>query len=51
MKKDTVIDVCEKVYNKFKELNIPVLFDDRNSVQAGVKFKDCRFTGYTNTSK
>mgnify|MGYP000843926233 FL=1 len=45
MKKDTVIDVCEKVYNKFKELNIPVLFDDRNSVQAGVKFKDADLLG------
>ncbi|MFH0735545.1 MAG: proline--tRNA ligase [bacterium] len=45
MKKDIIIEACENIYNKLNELKIPTLFDDRNSVQAGVKFKDADLLG------
>lgn len=45
MKKDTVINACEDIYNKLEGMNIPTLFDDRNNVQAGVKFKDADLLG------
>ncbi len=45
MKKESVIETCENIYNKLNELKIPTLFDDRNSVQAGVKFKDADLLG------
>ncbi len=45
MKKDVVIETCENIYNKFNSLKVPVLFDDRNNVQAGVKFKDADLLG------
>ncbi len=45
MKKDAVINACEDIYNKLEGMNIPTLFDDRNNVQAGVKFKDADLLG------
>ena len=45
MKKEPVIKASEEIYSKLKEAGYDVLFDDRNSVQAGVKFNDADLIG------
>ncbi len=45
MKKESVIKASEEIYSKLNEAGYDVLFDDRNSVQAGVKFNDADLIG------
>ncbi len=45
MKKETVINAAEELYTKMHDAGFDVLFDDRNSVQAGVKFNDADLIG------
>ncbi len=45
MKKETVINAAEELYTKMQDAGFDVLFDDRNSVQAGVKFNDADLIG------
>lgn len=45
MKKDTVIETCEKIYNELNANGIEVLFDDRIEASAGVKFNDADLLG------
>ena len=39
LKKQEIVDACEKIYNDFNKAGIDVLFDDRD-VTAGFKFND-----------
>ncbi|MBK7105028.1 MAG: proline--tRNA ligase [Ignavibacteriae bacterium] len=45
MKKDEVVNACEKLFKQLNEENIEVIFDDRNNVQAGFKFSDADLLG------
>ncbi|MBK8944494.1 MAG: proline--tRNA ligase [Ignavibacteriae bacterium] len=45
MKKDEVVNACEKLFKELNEENIEVIFDDRNNVQAGFKFSDADLLG------
>ncbi|MDX1700074.1 MAG: proline--tRNA ligase [Melioribacteraceae bacterium] len=45
MKKEAVIDACEKIYDELEENGIEVLFDDRVGLQAGFKFSDADLLG------
>jgi prolyl-tRNA synthetase len=45
MKKQEIIDACEKVYNDLFSNGFEVLFDDRADAQAGVKFNDADLLG------
>ena len=45
MKKDEVINACEKLYKEFSANGIDIIFDDRNNVQAGFKFSDADLIG------
>ena len=44
MKKQEIVDACEKIYNNLNEQGIEVLFDDRD-VTAGFKFNDADLLG------
>ena len=44
MKKQVIIDTCEKIYNDLYSAGFEVLFDDRES-QAGFKFNDADLLG------
>lgn len=45
MKKETVSEACEKIFSTLTKQGEEVLFDDRNNVQAGFKFKDADLLG------
>ncbi len=45
MKKKEIIEVSENIYNDLITAGFEVLFDDRNEVQAGVKFNDADLLG------
>ncbi len=45
MKKNEVVHVSNTIYEQLKSEKFEVLFDDRNSVQAGVKFADADLIG------
>jgi prolyl-tRNA synthetase len=45
MKKQEIINACEKVYNDLLSNGFDVLFDDRADAQAGVKFNDADLLG------
>ena len=45
MKKDTVVEASEKIYEDLREAGFDVLFDDRTNVQAGFKFNDADLLG------
>lgn len=45
MKKEEVIQACEKLYKEMNAKGIEVLFDDRVDAQAGFKFKDADLLG------
>jgi prolyl-tRNA synthetase len=45
MKKQEIIDACEKVYLLFRNAGIETLFDDRVDAQAGFKFKEADLLG------
>jgi len=45
MKKETVVEASEKIYEDLREAGFDVLFDDRTNVQAGFKFKDADLLG------
>jgi prolyl-tRNA synthetase len=45
MKKETVIEACEKINAEMTNNGIEVIFDDRNNVQAGFKFSDADLLG------
>ncbi len=45
MKKDSVSQACEKLYDELRKNNIEVLFDDRIDAQAGFKFNDADLMG------
>ncbi|OGU34615.1 MAG: proline--tRNA ligase [Ignavibacteria bacterium GWB2_35_6b] len=45
MKKDSVVETCEKIYNELNANGIEVLFDDRIEASAGVKFNDADLLG------
>ena len=40
MKKEEIISTCENIYSELTAGGFEVLYDDRNDVQAGVKFND-----------
>lgn len=44
LKKQEIVDACEKIYNNLKSQNIEVLFDDRDAA-AGFKFNDADLLG------
>ncbi len=44
LKKQEIVDACEKIYNDFNKDGIEVLFDDRD-VTAGFKFNDADLLG------
>jgi len=44
MKKQEIVDACEKIYNNLNKQGIEVLFDDRD-VTAGFKFNDADLLG------
>ncbi len=44
LKKQEIVDACEKIYNDLKKQGIEVLFDDRD-VTAGFKFNDADLLG------
>ena len=45
LKKEEVIQACEKLYKEMNAKGIEVLFDDRVDAQAGFKFKDADLLG------
>jgi prolyl-tRNA synthetase len=45
MKKQEVVETCDKLYNDLSEAGYNVLFDDRIDAQAGFKFKDADLLG------
>ena len=45
MKKETVVEACEKIYDELESNDIEVLFDDRINLQAGFKFSDADLLG------
>ena len=45
MKKQEVIETCDKLYNDLTAAGYEVLFDDRIDAQAGFKFKDADLLG------
>ncbi len=45
MKKEPVVDACEKIYTELTGKGYDVLYDDRKDVQAGVKFADADLIG------
>ncbi len=45
MKKESVVDACEKIYGELTSQGYDVLYDDRRDVQAGVKFADADLIG------
>jgi len=45
MKKDSIVETCEKIYNELNANGIEVLFDDRLEASAGVKFNDADLLG------
>jgi prolyl-tRNA synthetase len=45
MKKDTVIEAAEKIYDNLSKKGFDVLFDDRNDASAGFKFNDADLIG------
>lgn len=45
MKKETIVETCEKIYNELNANGIEVLFDDRIEASAGVKFNDADLLG------
>ncbi len=45
MKKEPVVEACEKIYAGLTENGFDVLYDDRKDVQAGVKFADADLIG------
>lgn len=45
MKKESVINTAQSIYDKLNSEKIEVLFDDRADAQAGVKFKDADLLG------
>lgn len=45
MKKDTIVEATNKIYNELKTQGYEVLFDDRLDYQAGVKFNDADLLG------
>ena len=44
LKKQEIVDACEKIYNDLNKQGIEVLFDDRD-VTAGFKFNDADLLG------
>lgn len=44
LKKQEIVDACEKIYDNLKSQNIEVLFDDRDAA-AGFKFNDADLLG------
>ncbi|MBZ0181164.1 MAG: proline--tRNA ligase [Melioribacteraceae bacterium] len=45
MKKDSVVEASEKLYNDLQAEGYEVLFDDRSTVQAGFKFNEADLLG------
>jgi prolyl-tRNA synthetase len=45
MKKDEIVQTCEKLYKEMNENGVEVLYDDRVDAQAGFKFKDADLLG------
>ena len=45
LKKEEVVQACEKLYTEMKSKGIEILFDDRVDAQAGFKFKDADLLG------
>jgi len=45
MKNESVFKTCEDLYVNLSDYNIDVLYDDRDDVQAGVKFNDADLLG------
>lgn len=45
MKNESVFKTCEELYVNLSDNNIDVLYDDRDDVQAGVKFNDADLLG------
>ncbi len=45
MKKDEIVQACDKIYKELNDNGIEVLFDDRVDAQAGFKFKDADLLG------
>jgi prolyl-tRNA synthetase len=45
MKKQEVIETCDKLYDALTAAGYEVLFDDRIDAQAGFKFKDADLLG------
>lgn len=45
MKKEEIINACDKIYKELNESGFEVLFDDRSEAQAGVKFNDADLLG------
>ncbi|HKI79437.1 MAG TPA: proline--tRNA ligase [Ignavibacteriaceae bacterium] len=45
MKKDEIVQNCDKLYGEMNEKGIEVLYDDRIDAQAGFKFKDADLLG------
>ena len=44
LKKQEIVDACEKIYNDFNKAGIEVLYDDRDAA-AGFKFNDADLLG------
>jgi prolyl-tRNA synthetase len=42
---ESVLNFAEQVYNQLNEKGIEVLYDDRNEITAGFKFKDADLIG------
>ena len=45
MKKNEIVQICDRVYNELNDKGIEVLYDDRVDAQAGFKFKDADLLG------
>ena len=45
MKKESVVEASEKIYDELTNSGYEVLFDDRIDAQAGFKFKDADLLG------
>ena len=45
MKKEFVLNTCEKIYEDLTSMGYEVLYDDRTDVQAGFKFNDADLLG------
>ncbi len=45
MKKDIVVEACEKIYNDLSKMGYELLYDDRVDAQAGFKFNDADLLG------